>query len=109
VGRHRQLVASAFGCGAYLVASWLLLSRLVVGGVGPVDQSGLEASPVFIAIDAPATTPADLGATTKKVLIIHVEDGLTHSCFVGVGLVSADAIMVTVNEFVAIARELDCT
>jgi hypothetical protein len=91
------------GAGLYVVGGWLLLSRLFSVGIGPIDQSAPAAA---LAVAAPR---ADRGAPTSKVLTVSVVDGPTYNCFVPALLASADAIVVTRDEYQEIWRALDCT
>jgi hypothetical protein len=86
----------------------LLVSRLVAGGFGPIDQAAPDASPALTSTSIVAPPTYDQGGTEKKVLTIHGEGGPTYNCLVAVNLVSADAITAKRSDFGLIARELDC-
>src|SRR6266498_5445301 len=51
VDQYGRLASGAIGYGAYLVGGWLRLSRLVAGGIGPIDQFAPKAKHVTLGPD----------------------------------------------------------
>jgi hypothetical protein len=96
------------GAGLYVVGGWLLLSRLVVGGLGPIEQTVPAASPAFNSRAVAAAPRVNRGGIGLKPLIVSIMDGLTYRCFVPADGVSADEIVVTSTDFVSISRGLEC-
>jgi hypothetical protein len=104
-----RVAAAVTGAGLYVVGGWLLVSRLLSVGIAPTDQSAPAAAPTPSCTCAAAAPRHDRGAAASKVLTVYVADGATYNCVVPVHLVSADAIMITRDDYQDIWRALDCT
>jgi hypothetical protein len=105
---HARAAAGLIGGGFYIVVGWFLVSRLVVGGIGPIDQSAELASSAFTSTHAQAAPPVDRSANELTVLIVSVVDGPAYECRVPAHFTSVDEIMITSQDFASFTR-LDCS
>ncbi len=101
--------AALTGGGLYVVGGWLLLSHLFSVGMSPIDHSAPAAALAPSCACPVAAQRPDPGAAASKELTVSVVDGPTNNCLVPVHLVSADAIVITRDEYQEIWRALGCT
>ncbi len=105
-----RAAAGLTGAGLYLVGGWLLLSHLIAGGIGPIDQSAPEAAPAFTSIyDQYVPLVDNRGTTEMRVLIVPGVDQPASYCLVPAYLVANDAIALINGDFAGALRALDCT
>jgi hypothetical protein len=106
---HTRAVAGLIGTGLYVVAGWVLLSRLLAGGIGPIYEPAPDGPAASTFVDDPDVAPVDRGATRLKVLIVSIVDGPTGKCVAAADLVTADEIMVRSSRvLVGVSGLRDC-
>jgi YVTN family beta-propeller protein len=99
--------AGLAGAGLYVVGGWLVVSHLIVGDIGPIEQSTVEASP-FTCNCAQTAPRAVRRAGELTLLIVSVLNGPTYHCWVPASVVPDDAIVETSTDFVGAPRALNC-
>jgi hypothetical protein len=104
-----RAAAALTGAGLYVVGGWLLVSHLFSVGIGAIDHSAPAAAAAPSCACLVATQRGHPGAAALKVVSVSVGDGPTNNCLVPAHLVSADAIVITRDEYQEFWRALGCT